>query len=70
MAAQATSSRGERWLVTESDFGGPMVEHVHPNGTAVAYVLMGTNGHEFAQCTDCGERKSLAGPEEARPGVS
>lgn len=53
-------SRHEQWVVAENDFGGPMVEHVHPGGPAVAYVLFGRTGQEFAQCSACGERKTLA----------
>jgi hypothetical protein len=60
MAAVASGSRGKRWLIGESDFGGPIVEHVHPEGSAVAYVLLGQNGREYAQCTECGERKTIA----------
>lgn len=59
MAAGADARR-ERWLIGESDYGGPIVEHVHPDGTEIAYVLFGANGREFAQCTACGDRKSLA----------
>ena len=64
MAAEASGSRRGRWLVSESDFGGPMVEHVHADGSAIAYVLPGANGREFAQCTACGQRKRLAGRRE------
>jgi hypothetical protein len=46
-----------------------MVEHVHPGGSAVAIVLAGRNGREFARCTLCGGQKSLELPraETGRP---
>lgn len=47
------------WRIGENDFGGPMVEHRHSDGPSVAYVLVGRNGGEFAQCADCGKRVSL-----------
>jgi hypothetical protein len=64
MGVQAASSQRERWLVHENDFGGPMVEHLHPSGSAVAIVLAGSNGREFARCTLCGGQKPLAAPGE------
>lgn len=67
MAVVASGSRRQRWLITESDFGGPMVEHVHDDGSAVAYVLFGANGREFAQCTECGERKAIPSREALAP---
>lgn len=60
MGAQVTGTRRERWLIGENDYGGPMVEHLHPGGSAVAYVLLARDGREFAQCTACGGRKSLS----------
>jgi hypothetical protein len=47
------------WRIDENDFGGPMVEHRHSDGQSVAYVLVGRNGGEFAQCAGCGQRVSL-----------
>lgn len=64
MAIEAAGTRRKGWLVSESDFGGPMVEHVHADGSAVAYVLPGRNGRDFAQCSRCGQRKALAPPDE------
>jgi hypothetical protein len=60
MAADTSALRRGRWVVGENDFGGPMVEHIHVGGSAVAYVLVGANGREFARCTACGGQKSLA----------
>jgi hypothetical protein len=60
----AMSKQGKRrsdWRIGESDFGGPMVEHRHSDGDSVAYVLVGRNGGEVAQCAGCGRRVSLAG---------
>jgi hypothetical protein len=49
-----------------------MVEHLHADGSAIAYVLAESNGGEFARCTLCGGQKSLAAPprDEARPSDS
>jgi hypothetical protein len=55
----AHEGESPRWVLGESDFGGPMVEHWHATGSAVAYVLIGRNGGEFAQCSDCAERIEL-----------
>ena len=60
MAVEVSGSQRAHWLVGESDFGGPMVEHVHADGSVVAYVLPEPDGREVAQCTACGERKRLA----------
>ena len=71
MAVDVSGSQRAHWLVGESDFGGPMVEHVHADGSAIAYVLPETDGREVAQCTACGERKSLAAhTDDARSSAS
>lgn len=47
------------WILDETDYGDPMVEHAHEGGTSVAYVLYGRNGGSFAQCAQCGARLEL-----------
>lgn len=47
------------WILDETDYGDPMVEHAHADGTSVAYVLYGRNGGSFAQCAQCSARLEL-----------
>jgi hypothetical protein len=65
MGLRSADPRQQRWLVDENDFGGPMVEHVHAGGPAIAIVLAGSNGREFARCTLCGGQKWLDVRREA-----
>jgi hypothetical protein len=53
------SKASQAWLVEENDYGDPMVQHRHPTGDVVAYVLLGRNGGSYAQCSDCGARHQL-----------
>jgi hypothetical protein len=53
------SRAADAWLIEENDYGDPMVQHHHPTGDAVAYVLFGPNGNSYARCGDCGARRQL-----------
>lgn len=62
MATVARETAGRTagsWILDETDYGDPMVEHAHAGGTSVAYVLYGRSGGSFAQCAECGARLEL-----------
>ncbi len=67
-AARETGGRATgAWILDETDFGDPLVQHAHRGGASVAYVLFGRNGGSFAQCTQCGARLELPRPDGPQP---
>ena len=43
------------WDVTETDFGGPLILHRHPDIAVPAYVIDEVGSWRVAECSECRE---------------